>query len=198
MKWIAIFIYCSIILSCTHLKTETNKEINVNQKSTDTFQIDTCLSKELLICINDYILDTKHKFRDDIEPLYSVYLFNKQDSMYIAIWAFTQFPNYLEHYNPKLKFKYFGFRIADQDVILITTSDLNDYWLFKPCNEKENYANELRSNRTSNIIYDGSWFLQTYTYNKSNSNIIKVDSVIPDILGQEFIDFEKYLNLNTQ
>lgn len=175
---------CQNSSSKKELEMNTEKETNVS-----------CLRPELFECVSNYISNVDGTFIPGITPFYSLYFFKRDKKKYFTIWVFTTFPNYIESINPKLKFKYYLTKVKDNNLIIIEYRDSINNELTFPCindrlaTDKINIESELAAN------YDGSWYPKTFSYKKEKDRYIikELDTIIADMLGEHFIQFENYI-----
>lgn len=176
--------------SCNNSNLNTHHE-----KQEIQTDIDKCLKNEFYKCVNNYIVGIDKKFIIKAKPFYSLYFFEKEDIKYFTIWAFPAFPDYIEVLNPKMKFNYYAFEINDKDLIIIEYDNSKERKLYSKCNKNINLAIKKRSKNKSNINYDGSWFPKTFKYEIENAKIVISisDTLIVDLLGADFLNFEEYI-----
>ena len=156
-----------------------------------------CLSSELHECIANYIRRYDGRFIEEESLYYSLYLFQKDSLKLFTLWSFTSFPDNIEHYNPDTKFIYSLYDILDRKVIIIHEQGKTPDNLYQGCQENIELAVNQRSKVSDiDVVYDGSLFPETYRYSLGFDKplIEKSDTFILDILGQEYIEFEKYID----
>lgn len=192
-KVLTIILGVIFITSCNQVRQDQNDNSIVNQRINNT-----CINPEFLRCIKEYIHTHEYFFMDFIDTqniFYQAYFFEKGDNNYFTILTFTSIPLGLD-----TNIYYFlGYKLMDRSVVLIVNKA-------KPTKLVQISINSLfeglkmKEKRTDQFIdYDGSWYPETYTYFNDNGRIVieKLDTLFEDVLGKDFVEFEKRFETTT-
>lgn len=195
MKIFRFLVYIQVVFLFLFCENENNiRKVDDINKNTPIKSDTSCLNYSFYDCVVKYASSIEGFFIDIAKPYYSIYFFKIDSTNFFTIWTFVEFPKYVENLNPDKVFNFYAFNIEERNIIIIDDNSIEEL-LYKPCSESVFLANQI-SNNSNNIIYDGSWYPQTYEYEVVNSDvkIKKLDTLLLPILGEDFIRFESYLN----
>ena len=167
---------------------------STERKSVDSFSVDNCISTELKAVIDKYINSTSGFFVESELFYRSIYFFSENNKNYFTIWTFTIFPEYyFKDTNKNKKFDYFLYHHEKFKVVLIVEKNYKIDLPFRKCKELQEFATlDKKNDNHIGLIYDGSWYPQTYKYiiEQNIIEIEKIDTFKASFLGEEYIEFE--------
>lgn len=178
--------------SCSFNEQSKHKDLEKNKKTPNEK-----VSKNQILTnlFRTYINEKEKLFSSNITPIYSAYFFKQGDKSIVTLWAGTQFPDYIEDFNPNSKFNYYKCnKIENHKTVLI----FNDKDFLESLeNFQDICSDDIDKYNLINlsVIYDGSWYPESYVlFNVNNSySFKKCNKKHINFLGQDYIKYEEQL-----
>jgi hypothetical protein len=170
-------------------QNESGSEVILGENLNDTIR---CINYELYNNLKSYL----NKFNQNYffkRSTFSVYFFTKDAKNYFTIWMSQGIPYIIVRNNPDVTFRFSPLKIMSATVILI----MNYNEIPELFNCETLTFDTLKENipkGDSLVVWHGSHFPETYEYWFNEKLVIKkIDSLIVDFLGEEFLHYENSL-----
>lgn len=177
------------LLSCNN-----NLDYNIDKNQSSNLKIE--LQDSLKKCIFNYIRVVDGQFLNKRWLYNSVFFHNIDTNNYFIIWTFTSYPSHIS-YNIDTSFYDFYLYNQIRNIVFIKKKkSINS--LFSGDVHNIELANKESLIPYGGPIYDGSWYPETYEYFLKNGaiQIVRKDTIFPEILGSKFVDFESLFITN--
>lgn len=185
-KIIILFVF---LLSCNN-----NLDYNIDKNRPSNMR--TEYHDSLKKCIINYIRSVDGQFLNKRWLYYSVFFHDVGTNNYLIIWTFTSYPDNLCNTIDTSIYDFYLYNLMRNIVFIKKKKSINS--LFSGDAHNIELANKESLIPYGGPIYDGSCYPETYEYFFKNGviEIVRKDTIFPEILGADFVDFENLFVTN--